>query len=103
MIDPRAYGVSFSVKQCRNFGLDPKETLAWLLKQGWRRFRLMSYWNEHEKSQGIYDFTELDWQMKMIENAGGTVTLCLGVKQPRWPEYHWPAQAGLGWRAAGVI
>ncbi len=95
MINPQKYGVSFSLKQCRNFGLDPKETLAWLIKKGWRRFRLMSYWNEHEKVQGSYDFSELDWQMKMIENAGGEVTLCLGVKQPRWPEYHWPTWAYL--------
>ncbi len=91
MIDPDRYGVSFSIKQCRNFGLDPEKTLRWLLRMGWRRFRLMSYWNEHEKEQGKFDFSALDWQMKMIENAGGTVTLCLGVKQPRWPEYHWPA------------
>ena len=90
MIDREKYGVSFSLKQCRNFGLDPRETLQWLLDQGWRRFRLMSYWNEHEKQQGDYNFTELDWQMEMISNAGGEITLCLGVKQPRWPEYHWP-------------
>jgi hypothetical protein len=93
VIDPRKYGVSFSVKQCRNFGLDPSETLDWLLAQGWRRFRLMSYWDEHEKKRGIYDFKELDKQVKVIEKAGGTFALCLGVKQPRWPEYHWPAWA----------
>lgn len=92
-IDPKRYGVSFSVKQCRSFGLDPKATLRWLLKMGWRRFRLMSYWNECEKTRGTYDFSELDWQIKMVENAGGIVTLCLGVKQPRWPEYHWPQWA----------
>lgn len=90
LIDPRKYGVSFSIKQCRNFGVDPKNCLRWLLGRGWRRFRLMSYWNEHEKTAGRCDFTELDWQLKMIAAKGGRVTLCLGVKQPRWPEYHWP-------------
>jgi hypothetical protein len=93
MIDPDRYGVSFSVKQCRNFGVDARECLQWLLDQGWRRFRLMSYWNEHETVQGSYDFNELDWQIRMIARAGGVVTLCLGVKQPRWPEYHWPKWA----------
>lgn len=93
VIDPSKYGVSFSLKQCRNFDLDPRETLTWLIAQGWRRFRLMSYWDEHERQRGAYDFTELDWQMKAIEQAGGTFVLCLGVKQPRWPEYHWPAWA----------
>ncbi len=90
MIDPECFGVSFSLKQCRNFGIDPHETLDWLTAQGWRRFRLMSYWNEHEKQPGEYDFSQLDWQIAAVAKAGGVVTLCLGVKQPRWPEYHWP-------------
>lgn len=93
MIDPDKFGVSFSVKQCHNLGLDPEQTLDWLLAQGWRRFRLMSYWNRHEQQHGSYNFTELDWQLEKIANAGGVVTMCLGVKQPRWPEYHWPKWA----------
>lgn len=95
MIDPTKYGVSFSLKQCRNFGLDPQATLDWLLAQGWRRFRLMSYWDEHEKSPGVYDFSGLDRQITAVAGAGGVITLCLGAKQPRWPEYHWPDWA---WR-----
>ena len=87
------YGVSFSLKQCRSFKLDADECLQWLLEQGWRRFRLMTYWNEHEKVQGVYDFTSLDLQVKAIAKKGGVISLCLGVKQPRWPEYHWPAWA----------
>lgn len=51
----------------------------------------MSYWNEHEKVQGTYDFRELDWQVDMIAKAGGEITMCLGARQPRWPENHWPA------------
>jgi len=90
------YGVSFSVKQCRNFGIDPHDTLAWLLEKGWRRFRLMSYWNEHEKQPGKYDFAMLDAQIKQIRTAGGVVSLCLGARQPRWPENHWPNWA---WKA----
>jgi len=93
MIDARRYGISFSLKQCRNFGVDPHAALEWLLAQGWRRFRLMSYWDEHETEQGVYDFSELDWQVDMIAAAGGVVSLCLGAKQPRWPEYHWPKWA----------
>lgn len=94
IIDPRRFGVSFSVKQCRNFGIDPKKTLTWLIgAAGFRRFRLMSYWDEHEKTPGNYDFSQLDWQIKKVAEAGGTVTLCLGARQPRWPENHWPQWA----------
>lgn len=91
LIDPNHFGVSFSLKQCHALGLNPQKTLNWLIKEaGFRRFRLMSYWNEHEKKPGQYSFDELTWQIKKIEQAGGVITLCLGVRQPRWPENHWP-------------
>lgn len=91
IIDPASFGVSFSVKQCRNFGIDAEEALSWLVHEAsFRRFRLMSYWNEHEKKQGTYGFSALDAQITTIEKAGGVVTLCLGARQPRWPENHWP-------------
>lgn len=90
IIDSDRYGVSFSVKQCRAFRIEPEQTLDWLLAKGWRRFRLMSYWSEHEKQPNTYDFKELDRQIRTIRKKSGSVTLCLGVKQPRWPEYHWP-------------
>lgn len=90
-VDPTRYGVSFSVKQCRKFGVDPGAALDWLLDEaGFRRFRLMSYWDEHEKEQGTYDFTALDKQLERVAQAGGEVTFCLGARQPRWPEFHWP-------------
>jgi hypothetical protein len=90
-IDPKRFGVSFSVKQCRKFNIDPTKTLDWLLNDaGFRRIRLASYWNEHEKEQGTFDFSALDAQLDAVEKAGGVVTMCLGAKQPRYPEYHWP-------------
>lgn len=97
VIDPTRYGVSFSVNQCRNFGIKPDETLQWLLDQGFRRFRLMSYWDEHEKKPGKYNFAGLDKQIEQIEKGNGVITLCLGARQPRWPENHWPDWA---WQAS---
>src|SRR4051812_37212260 len=95
-IDPARYGVSFSAKQCRNLGIDTGKTLGWLISEaGFKRFRLMGYWNEHEKEQGKLDFAVLDKQFDMVEKAGGFITLCLGARQPRWPENHWPEWA---WR-----
>lgn len=98
VIDPQKFGVTFSVKQCRNFGIDPQTTMQWLIDEaGFRRFRLMSYWNEHEKKPGEYDFSALDWQIDMAAKNGCLVTLCLGARQPRWPENHWPDWA---WEAS---
>lgn len=88
---PDTFGVSFSLKQCRDFQLDQQEALEFLLTtMGFRRFRLMSYWNEHEKQKGQYDFSLLDQQIDLIEKHNGVISLCLGVRQPRWPESHWP-------------
>jgi len=50
----------------------------------------MSYWNEIERQQGRYDFSELDDQLTAVTKLGGEVSLCLGMRQPRWPETHIP-------------
>ena len=72
-------------------GVDPKDCLhAALDDLGVKRLRLMSYWDIHEPSLGVYDFTELDWQINMAELYDTQVSLCLGLRQPRWPESHWP-------------
>lgn len=96
-IAPNKFGVSFSLKQCRNFGLEAEDTLRWLLKQGFRRFRFMSYWDEHESTEGKFDFTPLDQQVELVQGVGGDITFCLGARQPRWPENHWPQWA---WEAS---
>lgn len=85
------FGLSFSLHRCSEFGIDKKKTLRASLEDlGVRRFRLMGYWNIHEAAQGHYDFSELDWQMEMVAKYGGQVSLCLGARQPRWPEFHIP-------------
>jgi len=87
-------GASLSIKQCRNFGLDDQKVLkAAITDLGIKRFRLMSYWDEIEQQQGTYDFAILDKQIKTISKHQGHVTLCLGARQPRWPESHWPEWA----------
>jgi len=92
MSSVNTYGASVSIKQCRNFKIDDIAVIrAALSELGLKRFRLMSYWDEHEKIQGEYDFARLDAQIKTITKQGGEITLCLGARQPRWPESHWPA------------
>ena len=99
------YGVSFSAKRARELDLDPQSVLTELLDDlDFRSFRLMSYWDEHEKTRGKIDFSELDWQMDEVAKRGGKVTLGLGLRQPRWPECHQPAWAakltGNEWKQA---
>lgn len=88
---PLVVGATFIPDYARYFDLDPKETLqASINELGITDYRLVSYWKNHEKQPGQYDFSELDWQFDMVEQAGGTVSLAIGLRQPRWPECHGP-------------
>lgn len=86
------FGVSFSIKYAHEMGVDPKACLKAALKElGVKNLRLMSYWDLHEPRPGIYDFAELDWQFRMADKYGAKVSLAIGLRQPRWPESHWPS------------
>lgn len=84
-------GVTFIPSYATYLGVDPQETLnAITTDLGVKHFRFTSYWDEIEPSQGQYNFTTLDWEMQAAEKAGATVSLTIGLRQPRWPECHTP-------------
>jgi hypothetical protein len=88
------FGVSFSLKYAREMQIDPRACLTAALQElGVRRLRLMSYWDIHEPTYQNYDFSQLDWQIDLAEQYGAKVSLCLGLRQPRWPESHWASWA----------
>ncbi len=92
--EPLVIGATFIPNYARYFELDPKETLhAMIYELGIRDFRFVSYWSNGEPEPGQYDFAELDWQFDMVEEVGGTVSLAIGLRQPRWPECHMPTWA----------
>lgn len=93
IVEDSRLGVSFSVKECEHYGVEWKQALEHTLELGFRRFRLMSYWDLHEPTQGEIDFSLLKEQIEIVKQAGGTVTLAIGMRQPRWPETHIPSWA----------
>lgn len=89
--EPVKVGVTFIPRYARYFGLDAQATMQAMIDElGIRQFRLVSYWDEHEKQPGKYDFSDLDWQFQKAEESGSKVSLALGLRQPRWPECHMP-------------
>lgn len=89
--EPLNLGLSFSSTYATRMGLDPKETLEAMLRDlGVKRVRLVSYWNVHEQTPGKYDFTDLDWQFELIQKYDAKASLAVGLRQPRWPECHFP-------------
>ncbi len=89
---PYQLGVTFIPSYAAYLGVDPHETLDAIIGElGVRQFRFVSYWDQIEPTKGQYDFRTLDWQMQTAEKAHATVSLAIGLRQPRWPECHAPS------------
>jgi hypothetical protein len=87
---PAYLGTTFSQLQCRYMGLDYREAFRHICSLGFDRIRLCSYWNEIEAVENQFDFTTLDWLLDESQRQGVEVVLTVGMKAPRWPEFHFP-------------
>lgn len=88
---PPQFGVTFAPSQARYLDQDPKRTFRLLLDElGVRHFRLSAYWNVSEATSTVYDFSEIDWQLREAERRDAQVVLAVGRRLPRWPECHDP-------------
>ncbi len=84
---PKTYGVTWSIDNAEYLGIDPYQGLTATLDDlGVRHIRLPTYWNRLEKKQGTFDWSWLDKQIEIIASRDATITLVVGIKQPRWPE-----------------
>ncbi len=83
-------GTTFSQIQCHYIGLDYREAFNDICSLGFDCIRLCSYWNEIESVENQFDFTTLDWLLNECHQRGIDVALTVGMKAPRWPEFHFP-------------
>ncbi|HAV11262.1 MAG TPA: hypothetical protein DCX32_01830 [Candidatus Moranbacteria bacterium] len=87
-------GVTFSSRYAQDIGLDWKEAyLATMDDLGVKKIRIAAYWDLVEKTEGQYDFSELDWQLDEAGKRNAEIVLAVGQKVPRWPECHIPQWA----------
>jgi len=85
------WGLTFSYSEAKGLGFDDRQMYLDVLSDlKPKKIRLMTYWKDLEKQQGIYDFSHIDWQLEQAEKYNAEVLLVLGRKQPRWPECHEP-------------
>lgn len=94
------YGVTFSSKYVRQLSLDPQKVFDAMTDDlGVKKVRLVAYWDEIERDQDKYDFSDLDWQLQKAKEKDLEVILSLGRRVPRWPECHIPGWARtLEWK-----
>jgi Cellulase (glycosyl hydrolase family 5) len=85
------YGMSFNTMYARELGLDWQETYDAILDElQVRELRLAAHWPMIEPVPNVYNFSEIDYQIKRAEEVGAKVILGVGRRLPRWPECHIP-------------
>jgi len=88
-------GTTFSLRYAQDIGLDWRQAyLDMLYDLQIKHIRLPVYWDRVEKSEGQYDFSDIDWQLEQARNQGAEITLAFGQKVPRWPECFIPDWIG---------
>lgn len=88
------YGMSFNVDYAKELGLDWKTVYNAILDDlKVRHLRLSATWPLIEPTEGTYDFSALDYELKRADAVGADVILVVGRRTPRWPECHTPTWA----------
>jgi hypothetical protein len=88
------YGMSFNTMYARELGLDWKEVYEAILTDlQVRHLRLAAHWPLVEPIDNVYNFMEMDYQVRRAEEVGAEVILAVGRRLPRWPECHVPQWA----------
>lgn len=85
------WGVNFSPKQASDLGLDPKEIYLNILNDlKADNIRIAVHWDLIEKEKNVFDLSNIDFYINEANKKGIKIILAIGMKTPRWPEYHMP-------------
>lgn len=86
-----SYGVTYSKFRADELNLNWQDVYRALLSDlGVRKFRLVAHWPMIEPEDGVFDFSVMDYEMRLAEEYGAEVILAIGRRLPSWPECHEP-------------
>ncbi len=89
------YGVTFSPMYAEELGLEWREVYRAMLEElGVKRLRLAAYWEYSEPERDVYDWRDLDFQIREAKKHNAEIILSIGRRLPRWPECHVPYWVG---------
>lgn len=85
------WGTTWSNLAAEELGLDPEVAYRAVVEDlKPSRLRLVAYWNRTEAEQGVFDFSELDFQIDLAEEHNIPYVISVGNRVPRYPECHTP-------------
>lgn len=85
------WGTTWSNLAAEELGINPEEAYRAVVEDlRPSRLRLVAYWNRTEREQDQYDFSELDYQVKLAEENDISYIIAVGNRVPRYPECHTP-------------
>jgi len=85
------WNVTFSARFSRQLGLNWRENFKAILDElKPSKIRLVAYWDEIEKQEKAFDFSETDWLIEKSKEKNIPIVLVIGKKVPRWPECYEP-------------
>jgi len=88
------WGVNFSSKQAKDLGFNVDE-LYYLVLDDLKasHIKIAVHWDMIEKEKDVFEMEEIDFLMNEALLRDVQVILAIGLKTPRWPEFHIPLWA----------
>ncbi len=83
-------GTTFSHRHLKFLGLDTSRSLQQVLSMRFSVLRLCCYWDEIQPQKNTWNFDQIDFLLSECEKYNQPVCLTIGMKAPRWPEFHLP-------------
>lgn len=83
-------GATISLRQLDYLDLSWRPALETFRKLKLKWLRLPIYWDDVQPKPELFDLTQILKIIGWCQHYGIKVIPTLGIKAPRWPEFHWP-------------